>query len=282
MSQPPRVPRAAVTIPRAARRLIAWCLRRRPGRPRPSSAIPPPKEGTARSPSARTALSLAAMVVGAALAVACSAASGSDGQPDRSAPGGGEVLSATEIAGLVSGADGETFTITYRIESTTVSGGAARAVRGTWTWAQDPASGRARFETDAVEGVEGALVVVTDPEGTVFCAHERCLRVPPGPGPFFNPATSLRDQLDELRGRLSHASVWDAGTRTVAGIDGRCVAFEEQQADVAGTACFGAMGLPVHTEWHGPGGRFLLEATAFEPRVNGGLDPPYPVAVWGQ
>lgn len=222
------------------------------------------------------------MVVGAALAVACSAASGSDGQPDRSLPGGGEVLPATEIAGLVSGVDGATFTITYRVESTAVSGGAARAVRGTWTWVQDPATGRARFETDAVEGVEGALFVMTDPAGTVFCAHERCLRVPPGPTPFINPAISLRDQLDELRDRLSHASVRDDGTRTVAGIEARCVAFEEPQADVAGTACFGAMGLPLGSEWHGPGGRFLLEATAFKPRVDGGLDPPYPVAVWGQ
>lgn len=223
-----------------------------------------------------------ALLFAGALVAGCGGGSDTGLPPDGPMAGTDTTLLAADVAALIGSPDGATFTVTYRIESSAKSSGSERDVSGTWTWAQNGASGQARFETDALEGVEGVLTVFTGPDETVYCMHEACLGVPAGPGPFINPAADLRAQLDQLRRRLVAGPVWDDGVRMIAGVEGRCVAFREEATRVTGSACFGAAGLPIRSEWKGPGGHFLLEATTVEPRFTGLLDPPHPVVAWGE
>lgn len=210
------------------------------------------------------------------------APSGGTGGSGGSGGSGGDGGS-DELASLFGSVEAAEFIVTFQMEQT----GGTDAFTGQWTWYQDPAGSRSRFDIDAVsDGEPLTATTIVTPERALICVDGGCLGIPQGGGPggaFPDPSQALTGQLDLVEAGAGSASVEAAGSRSIAGEDARCFEVTDAGVDVgSGTVCFSDRGVPLLMEFKSPDGDFRLEATDYETSVDDDdFEAPFPVTSLG-
>jgi hypothetical protein len=210
------------------------------------------------------------------------ALSGGTGGSGGSGGDGGDG-GADELASLFGSVEAAEFIVTFQMEQTS----GTDAFTGQWTWYQDPAGDRTRFDIDAVvDGEPLTTNIITTPERTLACSDGGCLGVPQSGGPggaFPDPSLTFTSQLDLVEAGAGIGSVKPAGTRSIAGEDARCFQVEDAGADVgSGTLCFSERGVPLLMEFKSSDGDFRLEAIDYETSVDDDdFEAPFPVTSLG-
>ena len=203
--------------------------------------------------------------------------------PTGGSGGDGGDGGADELASLFGSVEAAEFVVTFQMEQT----GGTDAFTGQWTWYQDPAGNRSRFDIDAVsDGEPLTAITIVTPERALICVDGACLSIPQGGGPggaFPDPSQALTGQLDLVEAGAGSASVQAAGTRSIAGEDARCFEVTDAGTDVgSGTVCFSERGVPLLMEFESPDGDFRLEATSYETSVDDDdFEAPFPVTSLG-
>lgn len=180
---------------------------------------------------------------------------------------GGEDI---DLASIFAGFATASFNITYNMDG----GSADEAMTGEWTWIQDTAGNRTRFEVNA-DGQD--LVMITTAEQTVVCAEGTCFDAGGAMGAAVpNIGDMFTEGIDEVQSEAAGGTVRRIDGRTIAGVDAECVEFDSGDG-TEGTACY-ADGIPLLVESTSAEGTFRMEATRFSTDISDSdFEPPFPI-----
>ncbi len=195
------------------------------------------------------------------------ATSEATGTATEAASGGDDIDLASIFAGFATAS----FNITYNMEG----GSDADAMTGEWTWIQDTAGNRTRFEVDS-DGQ--TLVMITTAEQTIICAEGSCFDGGGAMGAAMpNIGDMFTEGIDDVQAEASGGTVRRIDGRTIAGVDAECVEFESDDG-TEGTACYAEGGIPLLIDGTTADGAFHMEAVRFSTDISDGdFEPPFPV-----
>ena len=200
------------------------------------------------------------------------ATSEASGAATESASGGDDVDLASIFAGFAT----TSFNVTFNMEGDS----AGEATTGEWTWIQDTAGNRTRFEVNS-DGQN--VVMITTAEQTLVCADGSCFDAGGAMGAAMpNIGDIFNEGIDDVQAEASSGTIRRIDGRTIAGVDAECVEFEDSADGTKGTACYAEGGIPLLIDSTTADGTFRMEATSYSTDLSDSdFEAPFPVLSLG-
>jgi hypothetical protein len=185
---------------------------------------------------------------------------------------GGEDI---DLASIFGGFGTASFNVTFNMEGDS----AGEAMTGEWTWIQDTAGNRTRFEVNS-DGQN--IVMITTAEQTLVCAEGSCFDAGGTMGASMPDIGDMfTDGIDEVQADASGGTVRRIDGRTIAGVDTECVEFDGGDG-TEGTACYAEGGIPLLIDSTTADGAFHMEASRFSTDISDAdFEAPFPIVSVG-